>query len=308
MILENANVKFQLIHDMLESEDCSMSITEMCSLAGVSRGGYYYWLNQEEARIQREEADLEDFSLVLEAYKFRGYAKGARSIYMRLLHLTPPIVMNIKKIRRLMDKYNLKCPIRKPNPYRRMLKAIRTNNFADNILKRRFKDFGPRNVLLTDITYIPFNGEWLYLSVIIDAYTKQVLSYVLSDTMKLDFVLETVKQLLEKYGVDLSQETIIHSDQGVHYTSYKFIEIVENAELRRSMSRRGNCWDNAPQESFFGHMKQEIDLSNCRKFSEVKAAIDDWMAYYNQDRYQWNLAKLSPNEYYEYIKTKTYPL
>ena len=83
MILENANVKFQLIHDMLESEDCSMSITEMCSLAGVSRGGYYYWLNQEEARIQREEADLEDFSLVLEAYKFRGYAKGARSIYMR---------------------------------------------------------------------------------------------------------------------------------------------------------------------------------------------------------------------------------
>lgn len=146
------------------------------------------------------------------------------------------------------------------------------------------------------------------MSVIIDAYTKQVLSYVLSDTMKLDFVLETVKQLLEKYGVDLSQETIIHSDQGVHYTSYKFIEIVENAELRRSMSRRGNCWDNAPQESFFGHMKQEIDLSNCRKFSEVKAAIDDWMAYYNQDRYQWNLAKLSPNEYYEYIKTKTYPL
>ena len=142
----------------------------------------------------------------------------------------------------------------------------------------------------------------------IDAYTKQVLSYVLSDTMKLDFVLETVKQLLEKYGVDLSQETIIHSDQGVHYTSYKFIEIVENAELRRSMSRRGNCWDNAPQESFFGYMKQEIDLSNCRKFSEVKAAIDDWMAYYNQDRYQWNLAKLSPNEYYEYIKTKTYTL
>lgn len=308
MILESASVKFQLIHNMLESEDCSMSITEMCSLAGVSRGGYYYWCNQEEARRQREQADLEDFSLVLEAYKFRGYAKGARSIYMRLLHLTPPVVMNIKKIRRLMDKYNLKCPIRKPNPYRRMLKAIRTNNFADNILKRRFKDFEPRKVLLTDITYIPFSGEWLYLSVIIDAYTKQVLSYVLSDTMKLDFVLETVKQLLEKYGVDLSQETIIHSDQGVHYTSYKFIEIVENAELRRSMSRRGNCWDNAPQESFFGHMKQEIALSNCRKFSEVKAAIDDWMAYYNQDRYQWNLAKLSPNEYYEYIKTKTYPL
>ena len=108
--------------------------------------------------------------------------------------------------------------------------------------------------------------------------------------------------------MDLSQKTIIHSDQGVHYTSYKFIEIVENSNLRRSMSRRGNCWDNAPQESFFGHMKQEIDASNCKTFSEVKAIIDDWMSYYNQDRYQWKLAKLSPNEYYEYLKTQIYPL
>lgn len=308
MILENASVKFQVIHDMLESTDCAMSITEMCSLAGVSRGSYYYWCKQKKCREQREEADRKDFALVLEAYKFRGYAKGARSIYMRLLHLSPPVVMNIKKIRRLMDKYGLRCPIRKPNPYRRMLKAMRTNSFADNILKRRFKDFGPRKVLLTDITYIPFRGAWLYLSVIIDAYTKQVLSYALSDTLKIDFVLETVKQLLEKYNVNLSQETIIHSDQGVHYTSYKFIEIVENSNLRRSMSRRGNCWDNAPQESFFGHMKQEIDVSNCKTFSEVKAIIDDWMSYYNQDRYQWKLAKLSPNEYYEYLKTQIYPL
>ena len=308
MILENASVKFQVIYDMLKSADCYMSITEMCSLAGVSRGRYYYWCKQKECRERREEADRQDFALVLEGYKFRGYAKGARSIYMRLLHLSPPVVMNIKKIRRLMDKYGLKCPIRKPNPYRRMLKAMRTNNFADNILKRRFKDFGPRKVLLTDITYIPFQGEWLYLSVIIDAYTKQVLSYVLSESLKLDFVLETVDKLIEKYGVDLSQETIVHSDQGVHYTSYKFVEIVENADLRRSMSRRGNCWDNAPQESFFGHMKQEIDVSNCKTFDEVKDIINDWMDYYNQDRYQWKLAKLSPNEYYEYLKTEIYSL
>ena len=154
----------------------------------------------------------------------------------------------------------------------------------------------------------PFQGEWWYLSVIIDAYTKQVLSYVLSESLKLDFVLETVDKLIEKYGVDLSQETIVHSDQGIHYTSYKFIEIVENADLRRSMSRRGNCWDNAPQESFFGHMKQEIDVSNCKIFDEVKDIINDWMDYYNQDRYQWKLAKLSPNEYYEYLKTEIYPL
>lgn len=97
MVLEKSSIKFQIIHDMAVSEDCSMSLTEMCSLAGVSRGGYYYWCKQEEYRRQREEADKRDFSLVLEAYKFRGYAKGAKSIYMRLLHLNPPVIMNIKK-------------------------------------------------------------------------------------------------------------------------------------------------------------------------------------------------------------------
>ena len=74
------------------------------------------------------------------------------------------------------------------------------------------------------------------------------------------------------------------------------------------MSRRGNCWDNAPQESLFGHMKDEIDLDGCSTFGEVKAVIDDWMDYYNNDRYQWQLAKLSPNEYYKYITTGEYPL
>ena len=74
------------------------------------------------------------------------------------------------------------------------------------------------------------------------------------------------------------------------------------------MSRKGNCWDNAPQESFFGHMKDEIDLSNCKTFKDVKNIIDDWMDYYNNERYQWDLAKLSPCEYYRYITTGEYPI
>ena len=74
------------------------------------------------------------------------------------------------------------------------------------------------------------------------------------------------------------------------------------------MSRKGNCWDNAPQESFFGHMKDEIDLSSCESFDQVKAILDDWIDYYNNDRYQWQLAKLSPNEFYRYITSGLYPL
>ena len=101
----------------------------------------------------------------------------------------------------------------------------------------------------------------------------------------------------------------IHSDQGTHYTSLKFIQLVESRELRRSMSRRGNCWDNAPQESFFGHMKDELagEIPGWTSFADAKASIDRWMDYYNQDRCQWDLAKLSPNEFYEYISTGEHP-
>ena len=300
--------KFQIIQEVLSQEGNLLTVSDLCRTAGVSRSGYYNWLHSADARKKKEAADLEDFQLILDAYRFRGYDKGARGVQMRLLHLTPPVVMNIKKIRRLMNKYGLFCPVRKANPYRRMAKTLRTNHVADNLVNREFEDHGPRKVLLTDITYIPYNGRFCCLSTILDAFTKQILSYVLSESLELDFVLKSVEQLVERHGISLSTETLIHSDQGCHYTSYRFIQIVKDAELRQSMSRRGNCWDNAPQESLFGHMKDEIDISGCKQFQQVKDIIDDWMDYYNNDRYQWQLAKLSPNEYYNYIITGIYPL
>lgn len=207
-----------------------------------------------------------------------------------------------------MKKFNLFCPIRKANPYKKLAKALKTNNYAENILERRFEDFGPRYILLTDITYIPFNGSHLYLSAIKDAFTKQILSYKLSDNLEIDFVLDTVNSLYENYGSQIPKEAILHSDQGCHYTSNSFRELLINKELRQSMSRRGNCWDNAPQESFFGHMKDEIDISKCKTFDDVKTVIDDYMDYYNNKRYQYKLAKLSPNEFYDYWISGNYPL
>ena len=303
-----ASAKYMIIQAVLDDPENQLDIQTMCQYAGVSRSGYYKWLNTAPVREARELQDQQDFELILKAYNYRGYKKGARSIYMRLLHMDPPVVMNLKKIRRLMEKYGLFCPIRGANPYRRMAKALRTSNVADNLVQREFTVHGPRAVLLTDITYIPYNGVFCYLSTILDAYTRQILSYVLSESLEVDFVLLTVEQLVRDHGISLQAETIIHSDQGSHYTSYRFIQIVKDASLRQSMSRRGNCWDNAPQESFYGHMKDEIDLSSCTAFGEVRAIIDDWMDYYNNERYQWQLAKLSPNEYYEYITTGNYPL
>lgn len=303
-----AGVKFEVIQEVLSQHENDLSVSLLCEIAGVSRSGYYSWLKAEGARQAREEKDRADFALVLEAYRFRGYQKGARSIYMRLLHSDPPVQMNVKKIRRLMDKYGLFCPIRKANPYRRMAKALKTSNVAGNLLNREFEAHGARKVLLTDITYVPYHGTFCYLSTILDAFTKQIPAYRVSESLEIDFVLETVHSLVREHGISLSAETLIHSGQGCHYTSCQFIQIVRDAQLRQSMSRKGNCWDNAPQESFFGHMKDEVDLSGIRDFPDAKAVIDDWMDYYNNDRYQWQLARLSPNEYYTYIMTGEYPL
>jgi transposase InsO family protein len=276
-------------------------------MAGVSRSGYYNWLNSGDSRKAKEERDRADFELILDAYNHRGYKKGRRSIYMRLLHTGT--VMNRKKISRLMRKYNLVCPIRKANPHRRIAKAIMTDAVADNIVNREFKGHGPGAILLTDITYIGYNnGSWVYLSVITDAFTKQVLAYVPSDSLEVDFVLETLNQLMDRHADSINTDAIIHSDQGFHYTSYSFRRLLKDKKLRQSMSRKGNCWDNAPQESFFGHMKDEIDLAPCRTFSDVCRVIHDYMDYYNNERYQWELAKLAPNQYAEYIKTGNHPL
>ena len=307
--MDRPSAKYEIIHSIVSQKDNLQNVKELCNIAGVSRSGYYNWLASEDKRLEREAKDKHDFELILNAYSFRGYDKGIRGIHMRLLHMDPPVLMNIKKIQRLMRKYGLSCPIRKANPYRRMAKAMATAYTAPNIVSREFEEHGPRKILLTDITYI-INGKAprCYMSTIIDACTKELLSWVLSESLEIDFVLETVKQLIEKHGTDLSTETLIHSDQGSHYTSIKFIQLLKDNELRQSMSRRANCWDNAPQESFFGHMKDELDLSECHGYEEILNAVRDWTEYYNTERYQWDLARLSPVEYYQYMTTGIYPL
>lgn len=306
-----ANVKYGIIQKSLLYPGNQLNISWMCKIAGVSHSGYYAWIQNADKREMYEAQDKKDFQLILEAYRFRGFAKGARSIYMRLLHLNPPVIMNIKKIRRLMKKYNLVCPIRRGNWYRQMIRAMRSNQVFPNIVNRNFHSADPRKILLTDITYLFYgNGKHCYLSTILDAVTHEILAYELSQSFEAEFVLVTVDKLIAEYGCELDNETIIHSDQGCHYTSKAFIEKLKEKGFRQSMSRKGNCWDNAPQESFFGHMKDEITtfLKGKNTFEDVKSLVDDWIDYYNTERYQWSLKKLSPQEYYQYLVTGVYPL
>ena len=112
-----ACAKYEIIREMTQRDGNMLNVSQLCETAGVSRSGYYHYLASERSRQQREEQDQKDFFTILGAYGYRGYDKGARGIYMRLLHEDPPLHMNIKKIRRLMKKYGLSAPYARANPY-----------------------------------------------------------------------------------------------------------------------------------------------------------------------------------------------
>lgn len=303
--------KYKIIDHLISKDNNELNISWLCNIAEVSRSGFYKWKERQNNPNEKELQDRADFDIILEAYNHRGYKKGSRSIVMWIMHNKPDKKMSRKKVRRLMKKYNLSCPIRKPNPYRQMAKAIEQSTVADNLVNREFRKHGPRKILLTDISYF-FYGKYqkAFLSSILDAYTKEILAHVVSDNLKEDFVLLTVEILITNHGDELKTDTISHSDQGVHYKAYSLQQLLKDNHLRQSMSRKANCWDNAPKESFFGHMKDHTTerLKEIHTFEEVVTVIDDYIDYYNNDRHQWKLAKLSPKQYYQYSLTGIHPL
>jgi len=297
-----------MIHDVVSQKDNQLSVSVLVDICDVSRSGYYNWVNETRINQQKREIqDQEDFEKILDVFKYRQYSKGYRMIYMFLLQ--QGVLMNTKKIRRLMKKYGLKSHLRKESPYRKSMKTALENSVKPNYVKREFKAYGPRVVLLTDISYILYGrGKLAYLSTIKDAYTNEILAFTVSESLEVQFVLECVKQLIRNHGVSLQSKTIIHSDQGSHYTSLKFQQLVSDLNIIQSMSRRGNCWDNAPQESFYGHMKDHLRTEAADTFQEIKADIVEFIDYYNNDRPQWDLAKLTPIQYYQFYQTGVYPL
>ena len=146
--METSNDKFEIIHETINKADNRLSVSMLCEIAGVSRSGYYNWVASEKNRMAKELQDRADFELILIAYTHRGYDKGAQGIYMRLIHMDPPIVMNVKKIRRLMKKYGLICEIRKANPYRRMAKAIKRTMLRITLSKGSLRPMVPERYCL----------------------------------------------------------------------------------------------------------------------------------------------------------------
>lgn len=278
-------------------------VSFLCEISGVSRSGYYNYFSSvsSERRNQREKKDLILKENILKAFNFKRRRKGARSIKMTLEGQFD-ITYNLKRIRRIMKKYKIVCPIRRANPYKKMLKATKEHSVLPNLLCREFKQEIPGKVLLTDITYLYYgDGKKAYLSTIKDSSTNEILAYNVSNRLTLDLATDTLIKLKKNKRVKFANGAFIHSDQGSHYTSPTFQKHVKKLGLGQSMSRRGNCWDNAPQESFFGHFKDEAYIKQCNSLEELKREIKNYMTYYNNFRYQWNLKKMTPVEYRNHL-------
>ncbi len=268
----------------------------LCNVAGVSRSGFYNYLNSENNRQLKEIKDLESKLIILKAFGKKGYKRGARSIKINL-ERDSNITYSLKKIGRIMRKYRIICPHRKPNKYKQIAKATQEHSTVPNELNREFKQGISRKVLLTDISYLPYgNGKRAYLSAIKDGSTNEILAYKVSENLKLEIATNTIEKLCRK-RFKLAEGCFIHSDQGVHYTSPEFRSLLKKKNIKQSMSRKGNCWDNAPMESFFGHMKDHLNLKECKNLKEVKKTMKNFMDYYNNHRYQWDLKKMTPVEY-----------
>jgi putative transposase len=295
--------KFLLIRDTLVKFSIKNMVKFLCRVAGVSRSGYYNYFSKhsQKVRKQYEKRDQKLKEMILKAYKFKNRKKGAKQIKMTLAKQFK-VIYNLKRIRRIMKKYDIFCPIRKANPYRRMLKATAEHQVVANRLNREFKQGLPGKVLLTDITYLTYeSNKRAYLSTIQDASTNEILAYNVSTSLALSLVTQTIESLMSSKKRLLTKDSFIHSDQGAHYTSPKFQRLIKKYKLGQSMSRRGNCWDNAPQESFFGHLKDETNFKQCQAFSMVVAEIDDYIQYYNNYRCQWTLKKMTPVEYRNHL-------
>ena len=253
----------------------------------MSRSGYYHSLKHSN----EPDKDYNDY-LAIKIIFDKGQGKyGWRSIKMRLPG------MNHKKIQRIMRKYELFAKVRRKNPYKMMMKKSLEHRTFPNKLQREFSQTVPFKVFCTDITYIPFHDRFAYLSVIKDIATGEVVAWNLSLFLESTLVTETVKNM----RLDSYEDIMIHSDQGFHYTNTAYIGMVKGLKMIQSMSGKGKCIDNAPIESFFGHMKDELDYESCKSFEALRFAIDEYMRYYNYERKQWTRKKMTPVEFRNHL-------
>ena len=252
----------------------NFKLTNMCAVLNISPKTYYKYRN-------KEDPDYYDYLIIKEIFDDSKGTYGYRRIVEGLL-LKYGVVMNGKKVLRIMKKYNLMAEYIRKSKKKNKNEKIE-DNVKPNLLNRNFTTDAPNKVWDTDITYLIFKGSRAYLSTIIDLYDRHVVSYVISKRNDLKLVMDTLNKALSKekdvHGL------IIHSDQGFQYTSFEYKSICKSNGITISMSRKGTPIDDSPMESWHGILKKEaLHNNNITSLQEYQKLVEEWILFYNTDR------------------------
>jgi len=261
-------------------------IMTMCRFFEVSRSGYYDYAK----RIDQLDKDKWLSNLISECHSKTNSTYGYRRIKIWIDRQTGKNV-NHKAILRVMNKYGLLSQIRRRRKYTYYSGYLHR---YDNILNRDFTADRPNQKWATDISYIQTKQGVLYLSTIKDLFDNSIVAYKTGTDQSNNLVLETIRKAKE--NEEVTAELHLHSDQGFQYTSHGYFNLTKEYGITPSMSRRGNCLDNAPAENFFGILKAEcINRVKLKTFNEAKCLIDEYIHFYNYERIQLK-TKLTPFE------------
>ena len=257
---------------------------------GLSSSTYHFWKNHENDENQKDKKLSEAIRCVQEQNR---WAYGSKRMAKQLVKEGFADRINHKRVERVMGKFDLHARIRRrhyPKNYYLTLKE-NSSELPGNVLSRNFKSDGPMRKLVTDITYLPTDEGWIYMAAVMDLWNREIVSYRISRHISLGLVMGVVSNL-KNHG--LPRETLIHSDMGWTYTHPSYIGHLKKLGLRQSLSRKGNCWDNACMENFFGLMKSETirQTKQLLTVDEMVKLIDDYIHWYNNQRIQKKLGYL----------------
>lgn len=273
----------------MHEESEKHSITSMCKWLGVSRSGYYKWLNRTETEREKNRARLIERILAIFVESRETY--GSPRIYEQLR--AEGWKCNHKLVETLMRENEIRAQTRRR--YKTTTDSNHNLPVAPNLLEQNFATEAADEVWVSDITYIETGQGWLYLCVFIDLFTRSVVGWSMAANMKADLVVDAFRMGIGKRG---GAPIVAHSDRGSQYASELFRNELTEHDCIQSMSRKGNCWDNAVAESFFGSLKSELIYR--QKFnSRIKAAtaIFDYIEiFYNKSRLHSALGYLTPEE------------
>lgn len=264
-------------------------ISLMCEVIGVSRGGYYSWLRRPESKRNIENRNLKTEIRSIHAESKRIY--GSPKVYEELKDRG--IRCSLKRVTRLMREDGLYAKTTKK--FKATTNSRHSRPVAENILDRRFNLDAPNKAWVSDITYIPTREGWLYLSTIIDLYSRSVVGWGMKERMTTQLVTDAFNMALMKRIPPL----IHHSDRGSQYASEEFQKLLREHGVQCSMSGKGNCYDNAVAESFFGTLKKElIYFEDYKTRDEAKRSIFEYIEiFYNRKRRHSSLGYKSPVEF-----------